>query len=70
MCLFLILIFISPIISVLYITHLANSSLSIISLLGCPNLLSSPTPINAILGFTAFKNSFVVEPFEPMMCNL
>ena len=38
---------------------------SIVILLGCPNLLFSPTPINAILGFTAFKNSSLEEVFAP-----
>lgn len=32
-------------------------SLCITSSFGCPNLLFSPTPINAMLGLTASKNS-------------
>ena len=32
---------------------------------GWPNLLFFPTPISAYWGFTAFKNSDVVDVFEP-----
>ena len=35
------------------------------SLLGCPKLLSSPTPIRAILGFTSSKKPSVVDVLDP-----
>jgi hypothetical protein len=60
---------ISPSWSVLNTFTPLLSNLSIICLLGCPKLLFCPTPINAILGETAFKNSKVVDVFEPMMCH-
>ena len=61
------LIIISPILSVLYIFVPLFSNLPIISLLGCPNLLFSPTPIKAILGETASKNFSELEVLDPMM---
>lgn len=63
------LILISPISSVLYILTPNFFNLSIIILFGCPNVFFSPTPIKAILGFTASINSGVLDVLDPMMSH-
>ena len=57
--------FISPILSVLSINAPEFFNLSNTSSFGWPNLLFSFTPINAIFGFTASKNSCVLDVFDP-----
>ena len=57
--------FISPSLSVLYISVLYFSILLITSLFGCPNLLFFPTPMIAISGLTLSKNSSLDELLLP-----
>ena len=70
-CIFIILpflfivILISPLSSVLYIFTFFSFNLSITSFFGCPNLLSFPTPINAIFGFTDYTNLSDDDVSEP-----